>query len=407
MRIVLLESFLTEATQHYVKKLVDPALMTWKEFYHSINDEDKHHEPSRLYQSNYAEAKKQSYKQKKLFETFINRIKINGRYFEIRKHSEKRDFIVRDEKGDYIRDESGNLIHYTSDQLKAMQVDEYTYTIGIFDDQDVCVATGQDEYNTILITTVEEYRGWGLGEIALREYRALYPSKDSGGFTPAGYALTQKYYYNAVRDYLAKGFYSFLVKQGHITMEKVKTITAQLKNIPPSTVGKKKDNLDYNFNNPNDFLVMDYDNGEFIIYNKKLIPLLLKDRDMTDHFALQGILGHVRLLYMGHKNVYRVQLFYATTPAIGKMLNNLIASFLYDSKEKVITDDQNKMFQHIDSKLYTIKDTIATSITHSLDYKTMAKKEKTERLKLCNNDRNDAEEIEELILEMAYYLSED
>lgn len=394
----MVKNNLNEATTKYIKKIVDPALLTWDEYYKIANPEDKFHSND-IYQTDYQSnaADKDAIKR---YPILINNIKLNNVPFQVRKAKDKLSYSARDEKGEILRDERGISISLTKDEIKKLGLRLYSEDVGIFDEDSVKVASASDEWGALLVQVVKEYRDWGLGKIALTEYLKIYPKKEAGGFTEGGYNNRKSYYFDRVRDYLQSGLYSHLIKNGNISMEKVKKIISQL----PER--KKREEKDYNFYNPKDFLVMDLD-GEFIIYNKRIIPILMKDRDMGDFFANKGIMGHIRPLYMEHLNSYRLQLFYAKNTKIANLLNMFLASYLYDEKTAIITNDQHKMFEtYINPTYYKVNKNSARSKKHIIDYKIFGVLEKKARNEICGN-RVESEEIRDLIMEMTYGLSED
>ena len=391
---------LKEETTKYVKKLVDPALMTWREFSRAINSAGKSH-PETAYKTTYEINKDKEYKSKKKYPTLINRFVSNNMEFELRESIEKGQYVMSDENGDFIRDINGDLLTFNDEELKILGINPYDISLGIFDMDGVMVGSAQNEWGTILITVVEEFRGFGFGQILLKKYRELYPKRDSGGFTPRGYGLTKKYHENAVRDYLAKGFYSFLIKNGHITKEKVKEIVSEL----PKRNERKE--IDLNMQKGKIAVHNSGDNTNFIIYNTKIIPMLLDYKE--DRFFIEkGLLGYVHLIYIETRDAYRVFNFLQNPERMGKVLNELLASRLFDEKTPLIVDDVKGMFEKfIDKDLYEIKDGLAYSKARYMDYKSLGRMEKVERLKICDNDRFKAEEAEVLIMELADSLAED
>ena len=410
MKVLVSESLLSEATSKYVKKVIDPALMTWQEFHDNIiNPQDEWHESTAYSRNNNYEYAKQNslsadgYMNIKKYPILVNTITVNGRRFQVRKKQTKRHYYLTDERGERITDQEGRFIEMNDVERKAMRFPEFYYEVAIFDQDGVMVSSAENEWGALLVTTVDEFKGWGFGKIVLAEYRKGMPEADSGGFTNAGYNLTQNYYFGLVRDYLAKGFYSYLIKKGHISKEKVKTIIAQL---PERSKSKKE--LDLNFNDPKDILVIDLDNGEFILYNKKIIPLLIKEKDPNNHFVREGLLGHIRPLYMDHVGAYRLQLFFARNKKIEVALNLLLASYLHDDNIPIIVDDVHKMFeQHIDKSLYNIKKDKAYSKSSHIQYKPLNRVEQKTRLEMCGGDKHEAEDLYTIITELAYMLSED
>lgn len=122
----------------------------------------------------------------------------------------------------------------------------------------------------------------------------------------------------------------------------------------------------------------------------------------------KGLLGYVHLIYIETRDAYRVFHFLQNPPKMGMVLNELLASRLFDEKTPLIVDDSKGMFEkYINKDLYEIKDGLAYSKTRYMDYKSLGRMEKKERLKICDNDRFKAEEAEVLIMELADSLAED
>jgi hypothetical protein len=393
---------LNEATTKYIKKLVDPALMTWKEFYMQFNKRDESH-PSSAYRTTYEDNKNSSYTQKSKFPILINRFVVKGMEFELREQHFEEKYVMTDENGVRIEDENGSILYFNNDELKILGINPVSITVGIFDEDAVLVGAAQDEWGAVLITVVEEFRGFSLGEMLLKQFRKHYPKMDSGGFTEKGYNLTKKYYENSVRDYLSKGFYSYLIKNNHITKEKVKEIISQL---PQRTISNKP-NQDFNMRK-GEILVHNFkDSSSFTVYNKKIFEGLDGEKGMNDFFINRAILGHFHLIYLDWKDAYRLYSFYTNPKDISKILNLLLASRLYDEKTPLIVDDVHKMFdKHIDKSLYEIKNGLAYSKGKPINYENLANKERQERFLAAGKDRLKAEEYEISILELAESLSE-
>lgn len=410
MKVFISESLLLEATAKYVKKIIDPALMTWEEFHDKIiNPSNRWHESSAYSRDNnyeYAESHKDDedgYMNIKSYPILINNITINGKLFQVRKRKTKRLYALVDENGNNIYDKNGRALTMNDTERKALRYPEFYYEIGIFDENGVLISSALNEWGALLVTTVDEFKGWGFAKIVIDEYRKEHPDADSGGFTNAGLHTTQNYYFDLVRKYLASGFYSHLIRQGHITKEKVKQIISKLPDKSPQKKPK-----DLNFNDPKDILVIDLDNGEFILYNQKIIPLILSEKDSTDHFVREGLLGHVRPMFIETKQIFRLHLFFARNAKIKAALNLLMASYLHDEKLCIIDNDMYNMFEkHIDKSLYNISNNKACAKASHINYKNLNRQEQEKRLKLCNGDKFEAEEVYTLITELAYILSED
>lgn len=90
------------------------------------------------------------------------------------------------------------------------------------------VAMASDEWGATLLRVVEEYRGRGLGRLLLRHWFAFNPRATSGGFTWAGEQTSLSLWQARVREFLARGWYSELVKQGRLSGTRVNAILAGL-----------------------------------------------------------------------------------------------------------------------------------------------------------------------------------
>ena len=99
---------LKEETTKYVKKILDPALMTWDEFHKAINKQGEWH-PETAYKTTY-EINNKTDNDKKNYPKFVNRFISNNIEFELRERIEKNEYVMSDENGNSIRDVNGNLL---------------------------------------------------------------------------------------------------------------------------------------------------------------------------------------------------------------------------------------------------------------------------------------------------------
>lgn len=97
------------------------------------------------------------------------------------------------------------------------------------------VAMASDEWGATLILVVDEYQGRGIGQALAQRWYALNPSYTSGGFTAAGERNAIRTWATRVREFLANGEYSLLVREGVLTKSQVDAILADL----PRRSGKK------------------------------------------------------------------------------------------------------------------------------------------------------------------------
>lgn len=111
------------------------------------------------------------------------------------------------------------------------QTDKHTMLV-ILNSRGQIVAQGADEWGATLLTVAQEYRGRGLGEIIGRYWYEYNPSSKSGGFTSAGQTNAIRLWETRVHEFLSRGWYSELIRQGRMTQERLKAILADLSSKP-------------------------------------------------------------------------------------------------------------------------------------------------------------------------------
>lgn len=283
-----------EATDQFIDKLIDPALLTFKEFWQLINPEDKYHRSDA-----YAHSLKDMKDNKSKYPTVLFRKIINGISFEFRilkkdRYLEK--FVKHDEHHRPVSI-NGEFQYYTVEELQKLKVRRYDHKISAFDG-DQQVGFTADEWGCLLVVVADEYHQFGIGTILTKLAWEAEPGKDSGGCTPRGAALTRKVHGEFVREYLQKGFYSYLVKQGKMTAQRAKQI------IDSADLRIKKSNLNLSNDNPDDWLLYARD-GTFIVYDKKLKDVIENEdifwsERFIKAFAFVGG-GHDEKIYILHQ----------------------------------------------------------------------------------------------------------
>jgi len=105
------------------------------------------------------------------------------------------------------------------------------------------VAMASNEWGATLLQVASEYRGKGLGKLLGQVWYRWNPEYPSGGFTSAGRANAIAIWEDQVREFLASGRYSQMIKQKLVTKERVREIVSGLsvKNRPVATFKKKED----------------------------------------------------------------------------------------------------------------------------------------------------------------------
>ena len=239
----------------------NPALMTLQEYIKAVNPRGKSHDSSAYDEplKGYDWIKKDKYPH------LLKRIKKNGIEFEFRLQAEENLYNKYDTDDNLVRDANGVALLLTPEEIKQKKLRKYRYSIAVFNEDDQCVASSSDEWGTMLIMVAQEYRKFGLGTILGKLARHFEPMKNSGGFTINGLYNFVRVHREMVREALTTGLYNQLVREGKITVARVREIlaSAKLENKP------KQDTLNLSTNDPNDWLLL-VDESCFIVYDKKL-----------------------------------------------------------------------------------------------------------------------------------------
>lgn len=196
-----------------------PIFMTWDEYYNKINPDDIYHDIG---------AYEYKYDPKAIFKCpsgssckIIKRSKINKIELE---------YIIVTRKREFAKFDGDKYIGiYSDEELKKLGKEIYAYDI-YATHNNVVVGGAQDEWGATLIYVVDQYKGLGIGEQLVKMYRKIYPNKSSGGFTSGGYKQIKKYYNWMIKQALANGVYSDLIRKGEISKEKVNAIIGSIDN---------------------------------------------------------------------------------------------------------------------------------------------------------------------------------
>jgi hypothetical protein len=300
---------------------LNPALMTYDEYYKLANPEDKYH-PNSAYDTSLEEFNNKSYNRIEAFPILLKRVKINGIYFQIRLELEPLKYTKKDADGEHSRDADNNIILLSKEEIKQKNLSEHDYNIGIFNEENECVGRAQDEWGCVLITVAREYRGFGFGTMLGKLARHFEPDKSSGGFTPAGARNFFRVYQEFVRDALRDGLYNRLVRSGEVKSARVYDI---LKSARLEAKPKQADTLNLSISDPKDWLVLS-EYGGFTVYDKKLKDVYIEHHTWGERF----ILGHIFVEINEHRKAGLLAVFGANTDKIKRFLVSCVASFCAD-----------------------------------------------------------------------------
>jgi GNAT superfamily N-acetyltransferase len=106
-------------------------------------------------------------------------------------------------------------------------------TIVFLDPSGLIVAEGSNEWGATLLRVAEESQGRGIGRALAAFWYEFNPKSTSGGFTPSGRANAIATWQTRVHEFLSRGWYSALVREGRMSQARVKEILADLPKQPP------------------------------------------------------------------------------------------------------------------------------------------------------------------------------
>lgn len=144
--------------------------------------------------------------------------------------------------------------------------------MAVFNEESKIVAVAQNEWGATLLGVAEEYRGKGLGKYIGSVWYKLNPESGSGGFTQAGEANALRIWNRRVRDFLAKGWYSDLVRSGRLSRDKLKNILSDLDSRGQSTSRLPSDSASSS-KTPKRRLLLHVDYPTFILYDQAFLEL--------------------------------------------------------------------------------------------------------------------------------------
>jgi hypothetical protein len=353
-----------EATNNYKSQLFDPALMTWKEFYNAVNPQCKTHGDNSY---DFPLSKFRDNKSK--YPTVLYRKLINGISFEFRMFKKDRyegQFAKIDPETQQPVRINNEIQFYTVQELEARKFRRWEYSFGVFHDEQQ-VGETSDEWGCVLVMVAREYRTFGIGPILLKMAWEAEPGKNSGGMTSKGFAASKRVHGMFVQDYLQKGYYSLLVKEGKLTPQRAKEILAGAQKI------KARPERNMGSDDPNDWLLYG-ENGSFILYDKNFKEMLdAGDEDANRFWYERFIKGGV---YVGGgygiEDKWYLHQLGGETPQLKQFMFRLALSYA-KAPVKVYNDDKDVL----DPNVVDIgEDGFVTMKIPSIDYRGMVRQEK-------------------------------
>lgn len=180
------------------------------------------------------------------------------------------------------RNKYSNIVQNIKVRGQSFQIREDDGDFAIFNKDFQKVAVAQDEWGAILVSVAQEYRSYGFGTLLGKIYREHYPDKNTGGTTSAGSAQVKRVWDKFVREALADGMYSKLIKSGKISSGQVKEIIKDLDNRPTY---KNETKTDY-VNDYKNWLIMDTESGA-LVYHRDIYK-----SDISFEGAMEYVMGY-------------------------------------------------------------------------------------------------------------------
>lgn len=130
------------------------------------------------------------------------------------------------------------------------------------------VAMGSDEWGATLIRVAEEFRQLGLGALLKDYWAETNPDARSGGFTLSGERMALGSWERRVREFLARGWYTELVRLGRIGKDRVREILSGLHGkIGPARLPSDAPRVE----EEEPSLLLYLDDGSFILYDERFL----------------------------------------------------------------------------------------------------------------------------------------
>lgn len=203
---------------HHVHK-EDPALFTWDEYFNDMQQGALH---------KWHDSSAYNYNVNSNAYSWVNLNDGNWRKIQTKKYDNiVIEFYQNIEERQYVsgRDNDGNLTYRTKEEFKEQGKLMEDYSIVAYHkDEDLIIGAAQDEWGSVLISVLKEYRGLGIADDLEDMYRYYFPNKGTGGVTDSGYKMLKRFHARRVRKYLQNGIYSDMVRHGELTASRAKEI---------------------------------------------------------------------------------------------------------------------------------------------------------------------------------------
>lgn len=119
----------------------------------------------------------------------------DGTEVDFRQEGTKNEYVKPDADGWALRDEQGNAIYMSDEEIERAGLPVYATTIMAFNDKGECVGQASDEFGADGVWVHPDYQKKGLGTLLLTDFRRQFKKvRQMGQMTPQGQQLVRNYY---------------------------------------------------------------------------------------------------------------------------------------------------------------------------------------------------------------------
>lgn len=142
------------------------------------------------------------------FNIFIKNIDRNNMHFELKMRKDINYYCKKDQNGEIMRDEKGDAVYLTPEEIDAKGYEKYDITVGLIYNGKV-VGFAADEFGASGVYLEQEFQGMGLGTLLMYEYlkqtQRLNSGRKIGQMTNKGYNMTKNIHKMIVEEALKQG----------------------------------------------------------------------------------------------------------------------------------------------------------------------------------------------------------
>ena len=138
---------------------------------------------------------------KNRYQILISKKRYGDEIIEFRQEDEDLKYVKTDEDGEVIRDEHGEVVYWSYDEMLAKNLPTKNTTIVAFNEQNKPIGLASDEWGSDGIWVIGPYQGKRIGTDLLYKFRKQFSHKRRiGQMTSGGRIMTRSYHRKLVQD---------------------------------------------------------------------------------------------------------------------------------------------------------------------------------------------------------------